>query len=177
MASRPTFALYLAALTLFAAAGTIAACDGGDCTDMGCEDTVSVTIEKLPLGEVDRLPITIEICDGPTCATTTITPDGPDGGDRPNGTTCVPFEDLRCCSPSPTWAPCRITSKTLTTTVGPDPSRMRGIRSIHVVIKAGDGSVLLDASPMVTPRVFYPNGPECGSPCYGAKALLTVGGS
>lgn len=178
MASRPAFAPYLAALALFAAVGSIAACGdlgGQACTLRGCEHAVNVTIKDLPLGEADRLPITIEVCDGPACATTTV---NPDGEVSPNGTTCIRYEDLQCCSSDPSWSPCIITSDAVKLTVKPDPARMAQPRPVHVTVKAGDGSVLLDTSPTVTPTAFYPNGPECDqAPCYHSEALLTVGGS
>ena len=159
-------------LVLVVASFAAAGCEQKACTLRGCTDQFSATLRRadgsFPAG-AHRIDV---IADGVTLSCTFSFADGgvtatcPPGLDVTVGPAeiCTEFQTGNSvgyrCEPIPGQFVERLSLRAT-------PSQLR-------VVQMVDGVVLIDEAMAPTYEAAYPNGPECGSPCQQASAMLTL---
>jgi hypothetical protein len=151
-----------APLLLALALASVSGCQSSqDCTLIGCQDGVGVTLTGLAAKPGLSLPVTLNVCLDATCSTFKL-----------NHTGQAPT----CTSMSAGNTLCTIDGQgTVVLTTLPVPPGTAGGAALTVHATATDsmGATVLDQSQMVTVVESQPNGPSCGPACLGAEATFS----
>lgn len=128
------------------------------CSQVGCEDSITLEVGSLHEKYGDEMPLTIQACVAETCRSWIL------DADRP-----------RPCKPSAEEVNehsfCYFDSKEQLRITFPHSMRAEGELPVSLTIHSKDGKKLLEEQQTVRIEPRYPNGYECDKnhPCYGGS--------
>jgi hypothetical protein len=132
-----------------------------ECTLVGCQDGVGVTLSGIATKLASNLPVTLTVCLDASCSAFKL-----------NHTGQAPT----CTSLSAGNTLCTIDGEgtVVLTTIPLPPGAAGGATlTVHATATDGMGATVLDQTQMVTVTESQPNGPGCGPTCLGAEATFS----